>query len=215
MENAKEIEYKGYNINIVYDDSCFSPDEEEDNGLFLVGYHRDFWVDRKITKYDKETGQRKTIDEGISQSLAQSIFNKGKYEDDSINYEAKDYLKKYHVFPLSAYIHSGVRLYLGTHKVCQWDSCQVGLVFANKEGWKTKKKALTAVEGLIEIWNDYLSGQVYGFQVYKDDEQIDSCYGFYGDEGMEQAISEAKSIVDYNIKEHEKNLKETKTFVLG
>lgn len=68
---------------------------------------------------------------------------------------------------------------------------------------------------MIETWNDYLSGQVYGFQVYKDDEQIDSCYGFYGDEGMKYAISEAKNIIDYNIKEHEKNLKETKAFILG
>ena len=94
MENAQEIEYKGYNINIVYDEDSVSPDEDRDDSLFLIGYHRDFWVDKKITQYDKETGQRKTIDKGISQGLAQSIFNKGKYEDDSINEEAKDYLKK-------------------------------------------------------------------------------------------------------------------------
>jgi hypothetical protein len=148
--------------------------------------------------------------------LAQSIFNKGKYEDGSINEEAKDYLKKYHVFPLSAYIHSGVRLYLGTHKVCQWDSCQVGLVFASKSEWKTKVKALKVVEGLIETWNDYLSGQVYGFIVENaEGKHIDSCYGFYGDEGMKYAIAEAKSIIDYNVKEHEENLKATKALVFG
>ena len=204
MEYAHEENYKGYEIKIVYDEDSFSPDEDGDDGLFLVGYHRDFWVDRKKTKYNKETGQRETIDSGISQELAQSIFNKGRYEDGSINEEVKDYLKKYHIFPLSAYIHSGVRLYLGTHKVCQWDSCQVGLVFALKSEWKTKAKALKAVEGLVETWNDYLSGQVYGFQVYKDDKQIDSCYGFYGDEGRKEAIAEAKSIIDFTVKEEEK-----------
>jgi hypothetical protein len=200
MEYAHEENYKDYQIKIVYDEDSFSP--YEDNALFLVGYHRDFWVDRKRTIYNKETGQRETIDEGISQGLAQSIFNKGKYEDDLINEEAKDYLKKYRIFPLSAYIHSGVRLYLGTHKVCQWDSCQVGLVLASKSEWKTKDKALKAVESLIETWNDYLSGQVYGFQVYdKEENKIDSCYGFYGDEGMKDAIAEAKSIIEYTVKE--------------
>lgn len=210
MDSYKEIEYKGHTIKIVYDECYNSPEEWGDENLFLVGYHRDFFVDRSHkTKENKKEG-------GISEGLAQSIFNNGKYEDGSINDEAKDYLKKYHIFPLSAYIHSGVRLYLGTHKICQWDSCQVGLVFASKSEWKTKAKALKCVEGLIEIWNQYLSGQVYGFQVEDaDGEQIDSCYGFYGDEGVEQAIADAKGTIDFNEKEHKQNLKATKELVFG
>lgn len=215
MEYIHEENYKDYEIKIVYDEDSFSPDEVMYDGLFLVGYHSEFWVDRKKTKYNKEIGERETIDNGISQGLALNIFNNGKYEDGSINEKAKDYLKKYHIFPLSAYIHSKVSLYLGTHKVCQWDSCQIGLVFASKSEWKTKAKALKAVRGLIEIWNDYLSGRVYGFQVYKDDKQIDSRYGFYGDEGKKYAIAEAKSIIDFEVKEDKKNLKETALYCLG
>ena len=210
MDNYKEIEYKGHTIKIVYDENYDSPDSWGDENLFLVGYHRDFWVDRaKRTKEGKREG-------GISEGLAQSIFNNGKYEDGSINDEAKNYLKKYHIFPLSAYIHSGVRLYLGTHKVCQWDSCQVGLVFASKSERKTRKKALKCVEGLIKTWNQYLSGEICGFQIEDESgEQIDSCYGFYGDEGIEQAISYAKSNIDYVEKEYKENLKATKELVFG
>lgn len=216
MDNIQELDYKNYKIKIVYDESAESPEEFGDDNLFLVGYHRDFWVDRKKTKYNKESGQRITIDNGISQGLAQSIFNNGKYEDSSPCYEAKEYLKKYHIFALSAYIHSGVSLYLGNHKVCQWDSCQVGLVFVAKSEWKRKDKALKIAEGLVESWNDYLSGQVYGFQVLDSEEnEIDSCYGFYGDEGLKDAIQEAKSNIDYQVKEDTKNLNNTKCLVFG
>lgn len=58
MEYAHEENYKGYEIKIVYDEDSFSPDDDRDDGLFLVGYHRDFWIDRKrkniIRKQDKE-----------------------------------------------------------------------------------------------------------------------------------------------------------------
>ena len=201
MENYKEEIYKGYKIEICYDDCAESPESWGDDNLFLVGYHRDFWVDKN---------------KKISQGLAQCIFNKGKYEDGSINDEAKDYLKKYHIFPLSAYIHSGVRLYLEDYKVCQWDSCQVGLVFVAKEEWKTRKSAEKTAESYLKTWNDYLSGQVYGFRVLdKDEEEIGSCWGFYGDEGIKDAIKEAQGEIDFNIEEENKNLLATKELVFG
>lgn len=106
--------------------------------------------------------------------------------------------KNYHVFTLSAYIHSGVRLYLGTGKVCQWDSGVVGAVLVSKEEFKTEAKAGKVAEGLLETWNDYLSGNVYGFIVEdKNGNHLESCYGFYGDyEKDGGALVEARSIVD-------------------
>lgn len=44
MEAYKTIEYKGFNINI-HQDEHYQIDEQDDN-LFLVAYHRNFWVDR-------------------------------------------------------------------------------------------------------------------------------------------------------------------------
>jgi hypothetical protein len=70
-----------------------------------------------------------------------------------------------------------------------------------ESGTYTEKVALKAAEGLIEEWNQYLSGDVYGYKIFELDEEIDSCYGFYGSE--EYCMTEAESVVDYYIKNDE------------
>jgi len=47
----------------------------------------------------------------------------------------------------------------------------------------------------IKAWQN---GEVYGFQIYKDQEIIDSCYGFYGE--LNYCIESAKESVDHQIK---------------
>lgn len=132
-----------------------NPDEYDDGGLFLVGYHSDFTVDRSTRKDGKRVG-------GISQELAQCINRGGKYEDGSVCEEAKEYCKKYHIFLLDAYIHSGVSLSLHSEGVqCRWDTSVLGLCFASKKEWRTRKAGEKAVRGLIKEWNQYRSGDVY------------------------------------------------------
>lgn len=218
---------------LVRDNDTISPDEDGDDGLFLVGYHRDFTVDRgqrqlvKIFKeedFKKDNGyngrvyadgygwkskkeaqkaglinkevRRGNYVPGISKELAQAIANNGKYEDGSVNDEAKDYTKKYHIFGLEAYIHGGVALALSNEgNFCdrRWDVSQLGLVFVSKAEWKTREKAREAARGLIETWNQYLIGDVYGIvkETYdKDKEQLDheACWGFYGEEYALKAL---------------------------
>ncbi len=218
-ENGYEARY------LVQDDNAMSPDEDGDEGLFLVGYHRDFTVDRgqqqlirifKEEDFKKDNGyngrvyadgygwkskeeaqkaglinkevRRGNYVPGISKELAQHIANGGKYEDGSINEEAKEYLKRYYIFGLEAYIHSGVRLALSNEgNFCdrQWDVSQLGLVFVSKEEWKTRAKAREAALGLISTWNEYLDGNVYGivkeeYDANKTPMTQDSCWGFYG-----------------------------------
>jgi len=177
---------------LVQDNDPRSPDEDGDDSLFLVGYHRDFTVDRSTRKDGRSVG-------GISQGLAQDIARGGKYEDDSINEEAKDYCKKYHIFGLEAYIHSGVALALsreGNFPDRQWDVSQLGLVFASKKEWKSREKARKAALGLIETWNCSLSGDVYGCikETYNNKKEVvgdyDSCWGYYG---YKYAIEELKT----------------------
>ena len=197
------IDYKGYRIRIEQDDNYESPDMWGDNELFLVYDHRQFTVKRK----DFEP---------------QDIYENG------LAYE-----KNYWIFPVEAYIHSGVHLSLfnGT-KQCRWDSSVSGYILASKEEFEGLETAKIVAEGLIETWNQYLSGDVWGFIIEKpneyytiskkkissiltaddynndmipldsfiktsnldhDYEEIDSCWGFYG---QEECIEEAKSIID-------------------
>jgi hypothetical protein len=125
-------------------------------------------------------------------------------------------MKEYWIFPVSAYIHSGVSLSLGN---CSfpfdgggWDTLHVGAVLCSKKEWKTSKKARKYAEGQIETWNDYLSGNVYGFQVTFEGEDVDSCWGFYGDYDskggcLDEARSNAEHFAEKKIEKHAKRLK--------
>jgi hypothetical protein len=147
---------------------------------------------------DKEV-RRGAYTPGISQNLAQDIARGGKYEDGSINTEALAYCKKYHVFGLEAYIHSGVALALsreGNFPNRRWDVSQLGIVFVARAEWPSRGKAEEAARGLIESWNDCLSGNVYGYVIEgPDEEHLESCWGFSGDY-EKYALEEARSVVD-------------------
>ena len=110
--------------------------------------------------------------------------------------------KLYHnhvVYPLFAYVHSGVSLSLGREYPfnCPWDSRQIGFVLVRRDVGR-KANRTQAAELCIETWNQYLSGDVYGF-VVKDaqGENLDSCCGFYGIEYVREAAREAaKGCID-------------------
>ena len=192
----ESIDYKKYTINVFYDDNCESPNDWGNDEVFLVGYHRDFWID---------------LNKKISKELAIAIAEK----DKDYSYEVEEYLKKYHVFELEAYIHSGVNLslsYEGNYPDRRWDVSQLGLVFVLKKVYKTEEKAIEAAISLIETWNQYLSGDVYGFDIEDSKgEIIDSCLGYYGKKGREEMIKEAKLVINSEIqkkiKDHCKKLK--------
>ena len=163
---------------LVQDDNARSPDEDGDDGLFLVGYHHDFYVEGPRTFYKLPEGvKRDPADKGhllITKEEAQE--------------GAPELKKEYHIFGLEAYIHSGVALALSQEgNFCdrQWDVSQLGLVFVSKAEWKTREKAREAARGLIATWNSALSGDVYGIvrETYdKNKKQLDqdSCWGYYG-----------------------------------
>jgi hypothetical protein len=169
----ESIPYKGYEIEVYYDDSDQSPDEWGDDELFLVYDHRDFCIKRK----------------GF---LPRDIFD-----------TEKDMYSGYYVFPVYAYIHSGVSLSLGRSRYPfndRWDVSSTGYALVKREkGCWNRDKAYKLAELLIKEWNQYLSGDVYGYC-----SEIGGCSGFYGEEGKEEMIKEAKSEIDYHIQEETK-----------
>ncbi|MFO0419317.1 MAG: hypothetical protein ACK53T_07915 [Planctomycetota bacterium] len=83
----------------------------------------------------------------------------------------------YYVFPVAAYIHSDIVLNLTDSLQRQgWDTSVTGFILVHKDSVfitekdksKTKEQiAKEYAEGLIETWNQYLSGDVWGFKVFK------------------------------------------------
>ena len=77
-----------------------------------------------------------------------------------------------------------------------------------KEG-VDESKVEQYLKGEVETYDQYLTGDVYGYKVYEVSEcdhghehknELDSCWGFYGEE---DCMDEAKSIVQYYMKEKE------------
>lgn len=182
----EKIEYNGYVINITQDIYAVSPDNNGDTELFLVGFHRKFSVERN--GFDKDT--------------VIAALHGGKDDPDAIERDenAVNILKKYHVFPLEAYIHSGVALYLGGEATTdrEWDVSALGAVFVERSkenDWLTRGKAEKAARQLIETWNQYLSGDVWCVDVQdQDGESIDGSYG--GSYGYNDAVQQAKECID-------------------
>ena len=175
MTEIEKIVYRGYTIRIHQDEDAQSPQEYGEDELFLVADHRDFHVKPP---------------EG---STFESVSD--------------DYKKTHHCFGLEAYIHSGVRLALsqeGNFPDRRWDVSQLGAIFASKTEWKTRKQAREAVQRFIESWNDYLSGNVYGFTI---DELDESVWGYYGDYEESGMLMEARATIDDKHKYLAKKLK--------
>lgn len=187
-EPYKVIKHAGLTIEIHPDHHDQGPNEWADENLFLTGFHRDFWVERK----------------GFDKEIVREYLETG--SDDT-----------YWVFPLEAYIHSGVVLAIkdeGNFVDRQWDVSVVGAVFCSKKEFETGEQAKDGAKGLIQTWNMSLSGEVYGFVIKTEDGEdlkgdiIDSLWGCYG---LEYCISEAKEQAEWfakNIqKKHETKLK--------
>lgn len=105
---------------------------------------------------------------------------------------------KYILLPLYLYDHSGVTMNT-TGFSCPWDSGKVGIIFVSKEkvlkefGWKKiskkrKEKVLDYLRAEVNTYDQYLRGEVYGFIKYKGDEEVDSCWGFYGDDHKDSGL---------------------------
>lgn len=177
--------YRGCLIEIYQDVSGYDQDFIQDEALFLTAYHRDFDVSNDI----------------VSKAECQALAT-GKPEDYGVEKERiKELEKKFWHFGLEAYIHSGVSLalsYEGNFVDRQWDVSQLGLVFVSKEIAKTRKTAREKARELIELWNHYLSGNVYGFMTIDEKNGIDieSIWNFVGDYEESEIFHEAKESIN-------------------
>ena len=115
------------------------------------------------------------------------------------------------ILPLYLFDHSGISMSTDSSNFwaqdsAGWDWGKVGLIWVERKqvlkefGTKriTKKiKALMlkVLGGEVETYNQYLTGDVWGYVVRdRDGEEKESCWGFYG---SEDCLAEAKGIVDW------------------
>jgi hypothetical protein len=189
------IEYKGRTITIDRDEDPENPREWGNIGTMICFHNR----------YD--------------------LGDKHDYNPD--NYDGWDELKAaiekeedaVVMLPLGLYDHSGITMYVSSQHDT-WDGGQVGWIIATRksvmENYNVKritKKILAKVEkhlrAEVEVYDNYLTGEVYGYST-----DTDSCWGYFGDDGLKEAIREAKSAIDYQLeKEAREKEKKTKIYI--
>ncbi len=175
-----EINYKGYTIKIEQDDNPINP-REDDNFGTLVCFHKRYVLGDKTDLKSDDFSSWTEMETHICQELKAVV-----------------------ILPVYMYDHSGITINT-TGFSCPWDSGQIGFIYATKkdilDNWggkiltpALKEKAMNLLKGEVETYDQYLRGDIYGYIVEKDGEGMDSSWGFYGEE---EAIREAKSMVDY------------------
>ena len=114
--------------------------------------------------------------------------------------------------PLWLYDHGGITMSCGTRTgqyADRWDSGQVGWIIALKktimsemcvgeDEWR--ERAVSHMEAVVKEYDQYLTGDTYGFTLYVEDpeveerdgntewQEVDSCWNFFGDDIMENGI---------------------------
>ena len=109
--------------------------------------------------------------------------------------------------PLYLYDHSGLAMSTsnaGYPFNCPWDAGCVGFIYVTREKIRKEydckrvtkailEKVIKCLQGEVTCYHQYLSGSVYGY-VVEDAEgnQVDSCWGYYGDYDDEYMMYEAR-----------------------
>jgi hypothetical protein len=189
MTVADSKTYKGHEIEIKYDENPESPRNWDNVCVFHIAHRRYAFGDKNYND-----------SESIHAAEAEAKRNGDL------------------VLPLYMFDHSGITISL-TPFSCPWDSGQVGFVQVPRKSFveefgkknftpKLKKKAREWAESETKTLDSYIRGDVYGYVI---DEDGDSCWGYYSEE---DAMEEAKSIVDWIVKEaKKKHCEQLKTWI--
>jgi hypothetical protein len=177
-----------FTIRIIADQDAQDPRAEWDHTAHMICFHRDYNLG------DKHNMSTDELSEIIRR---------------------KDVV----ALPLYLYDHSGITMSTGRFPMDSggWDASLVGAIYMTrseilKEFGKPGARLLTAklraaaikrMESEVDEYDDYLTGNVYGFTVAPTDDEdniIDSCWGFFGDYNK-YVLDEARTQVKYLIEQ--------------
>ena len=184
-----EEEYRGLRIRIMPDDDPIPPRDWDNLGTMVCFHLRHALGDEhdyNSNDYGSWTEMKKAIEE---------------QEDPAV------------ILPLYLMDHGSLTMSTGPFS-CPWDSGRVGFIFVSKTRAREElgvkrlsRKSLEKVRGWleqeVEIYDQYLMGDIYGFVVDRPEtceacsntehEMEASCWGFFG---MDDCIVEARSAAD-------------------
>jgi len=179
--------------------------KEIKNGEYQLTIERDFFPEDPRRSQDKITKMvclHKRYNLGDDIGIVPAMF-------DSYKEIKKHIERKYDVLLIeSLYLldHSGITISTVPFSN-KWDSGQVGFIFIDRQdvlsyfkSWKMiTMDRLEMLEshllGDIQEYDDYLNDNIFRYELKKQEELIDSCSGFFGDD------FKSNGLVDY-VKQH-------------
>lgn len=196
--------HRGYDIDIYYDTTPESPRKWDNLGTFYTA-HRSY---RPEKEFDEHFQREEVFD---------------RYGDFSDSFE-----KKHIALNLYLYDHSGLTISSSPFS-CRWDSGWFGIVAVSVEkvkkefGWKLltaarRRKIEGYLQGEIDTYDNYLRGEVYGYRITPADDKdnvLESCWGYFGDDGIEQLEEECRDTIDCLIARQKKQEHEERLRIFG
>jgi hypothetical protein len=160
---------KNQTVKIIRDESPQSPREWDNLGT-MTFFHK------RYNLGDKHNHTPESFNEFLEYNsdgiVAVKVYG---YEHGQLTISTK---------PFYCHFDSGV---LGYIHVSKADAMKA---FEQKEWTKElEDKVIKCLEQEVETYDQYLTGDVYGFVVYDEDgQEVDSCWGFFGDDIKENGI---------------------------
>ena len=188
-----EDEDTGYRCKVYYDETPPNPREDWDNLCKIVVPDRCRYLS---SEYDL----------GLE------------WDDRDADLEILESPEVYDYRPIYVYDHSAVSFSLGSF--CDpWDSGQIGYIVALREDveneWgkekadtdEVKKLVVQNMEGEVEALDQYSRGEVYWYEIVdENDDQVDSCGGYFGDAGLE----DIKAAFEWHVEDRKQEIREQK-----
>ncbi len=171
-------ENEHHRLTIYYDESAESPREWDNLGTMVCWHRRYALGDERTTKSPD----------------AWAYYMVAADNEEDVTDVWEEVLKQYVILPLYLYDHSGITMNT-TGFMCQWDSGQVGWIYCEKgkEGLSDERiKGNLIAE--VEVYDCYLRGEVFGYVLTElidgQEYEVDSCWGFYGDDFEKNGMKE-------------------------
>lgn len=211
MYTFDSFEYKGYKVQIVSDAGGRIEDFD------MLGIQA-YWHSRMNLGHDFKATSRLSPLEYMLSILNQEQNESNDFENIPENEIVKMFEKTHLVIPVYAYEHGGITIKAGGKGVGwdSFDSGQLGFIYVShdkiRKEYQVKRltksileKAKNCLLAEVQLYDDYLTGNVWGYQVLdQDNNHLDSCYGFFGDSGRDDAADQAKGFIDWQVQEDEK-----------
>jgi len=160
------INVENISVEIIVDDCAESP-REWCNATKFVMFHKRYNFPNEL--------DIKNEDYGSWDEMQEALDNQYKW-----------------VYPVFMYDHGGLAFSINSFD-CKWDSGQVGFIVSD-EG--TPEEAYKWAKSELETYGQYVNGEVYGFRVFEDTEEIDSCFSYFGYDHERSGLrSELKSFL--------------------